>query len=371
MMKTRLSGLLRPWAISVVLLLCVSVPLEFIPNAGAATSSSAARLIKKLKKEIKSLKAQLAEALRPVTPPAPLIEMVTVGNRGNLPDPEDGDRGTAGIQNFGAVPYDFQIGKYEVTISEYAAFLNAVAATDTYALFNPNMATDPNSRGIQRSGSSGSFSYQVIEPGNRPITYVSWFDAARFCNWLHHGRPTGLQGAETTETGAYVLQGATSGLGFPRQWGAKYWIPSEDEWYKAAYHQPSTQDGDDDDFWLYPTRSNSLPGNVVGELANQANFRTPNSFYSVTQSGTYSSSQNYLTTGEAFSESASFYGTFDQGGNVYEWNDAEIGPNRGRRGGSWGLNEDNLRSSYHDSSNSDLEYNDLGFRVASHGNASL
>jgi formylglycine-generating enzyme required for sulfatase activity len=229
MMRTNLSRHLRSWSICFVLLLCVAVPLEFIPSVEASTSSSTARLIKKLKKEIKTLKAQLANALRPTPIPLPFVEMVTVGNRGNLADPADGDSFGAGMQNFGAVPYEFRIGRNETTLMQYIDFLNAVAVTDTYGLYHDNMALDENVAGIERSGTSGSYTYSVIGSGTRPVTYVSWFDAARFCNWLHHGRPTGAQDASTTESGAYLLNGATSGVGFLRQWGAKYWIPSEDE----------------------------------------------------------------------------------------------------------------------------------------------
>jgi len=73
---------------------------------------------------------------------------------------------------------------------------------------------------------------------------------------------------------------------------------------------------------------------VIGSGANQANYN--NGVYSVTQSSSYSSSQNYLTDVGAFTNSASFYGTFDQSGNVYQWNDLDgsSGLSRGLRGGS-------------------------------------
>lgn len=105
------------------------------------------------------------------------IDMVTVGNAGNL-----AQSSTNASQNgFGAVAYVYQTGKYHVTIQQYTNFLNAVAATDTYSLYNTSMATDLNIAGISRSGSSGAYTYSVIgSSGNKPITYVSWFDAARF-----------------------------------------------------------------------------------------------------------------------------------------------------------------------------------------------
>jgi sulfatase modifying factor 1 len=136
---------------------------------------------------------------------APLvtIETVTVGDPGNAAD----------STGFGAVDYVYNIGKYEVTISQYTAFLNSVARTNTNSyivdLYNFSMRDDNNIAGINRSGSGTAgdpYSYSVIGSGNRPITYVSWLDAARFANWLHNGATNGA----STETGAYTLNGAIS-----------------------------------------------------------------------------------------------------------------------------------------------------------------
>jgi sulfatase modifying factor 1 len=293
--------------------------------------------------------------------PLVTIETVTVGDAGNAAD-------TTG---YGAVTNVFAIGKYEVTIGQYNTFLNSVASvtSDSYIvdLWNGSMATDLNIAGISRSGSGilgDPYSYSVIGTGNRPITYVSWFDAARFANWMNNG---GTNGA-STETGAYTLNGATSGVGFTKNVGATWWIPSEDEWYKAAYYKGG---GSDAGYWKYPTQSDDMPGNVLGALPNQANFYATN--YSVTQSATYDSSQNYLTELGAFSSSGSYYDTYDQGGNVWEWNDAVIdreffGLSRGIRGGSWGsdgsLYGGNPDSSMRAAGAPTDESAILGFRVA-------
>ena len=103
--------------------------------------------------------------------------MVQVGNAGNAAD-------TTG---YGAVTNPFAIGKYDVTVGQYTSFLNAVGATDTYGLYNTDISIDLNVAGISRSGSSGSYRYSVIGSANHPITYVSWFDAARFANWVANG----------------------------------------------------------------------------------------------------------------------------------------------------------------------------------------
>src|SRR6478609_6822544 len=115
------------------------------------------------------------------------IDTVPVGDVGNPNDPAL----PPSLCQCGAVNYAYNIGKYEVTVGQYAAFLNAVAATDTYGLYNSNMATNLNVAGLARSGNPGSYTYSVIGSPNHPITYVSWADAARFVNWLHNGQPTG------------------------------------------------------------------------------------------------------------------------------------------------------------------------------------
>ncbi len=296
------------------------------------------------------------------------IDWVTVGNAGNANDPATGNR-------YGGVAYDYQIGKYDVTIGQYTEFLNAVAATDTYALYNASMATDLNIAGISRSGASGSYTYSVINNGgdssNRPITYVSWWDAARFSNWMANGQPTGAQSSTTTENGAYFVNGATSGntpaknVTNPNTGTAPaFFIPTESEWYKAAYYSPVLNSGSGG-YYTYATQSNTAPGNVVGSGANQANYN--NGVYSVTQSSSTDSNQNYLTDVGAFTNSASFYRTFDQSGNVYQWNDLDgtTGTSRGLRGGSWGPDALSVSSSASIVNSPLFEFDIIGFRLAS------
>jgi formylglycine-generating enzyme required for sulfatase activity len=228
---------------------------------------------------------------------------VDVGDINNPADPTTG---------FGSVGYAYRISAHETTIGQYTEFLNATAASDPYGLYHSSMGSDANIAGIARTGSSGSYSYSVIGSADRPVTYVSWFDAARYTNWLHNG-----QGSGSTETGAYTLNGATSGI-FTRNMDAAVWIPSEDEWYKAAYYDPTPGAGGGDNYWLYPMQSDTLANNSVS-----ANYFDGD--YAVTQSGVYSQGQNYLTGVGAYAGQDSFYGTFDQGGNVAEWNEAVSG----------------------------------------------
>ena len=91
--------------------------------------------------------------------------------------------------------------------------------------------------------------------GNKPVVYVSWFDCARYCNWLHNNKPSGSQDNTTTETGSYTLNGATSGVGITRNINATYYIPSENEWYKAAYYKGR---GTNAGYWTYATQSDTI-----------------------------------------------------------------------------------------------------------------
>lgn len=151
------------------------------------------------------------------------FDFAHVGNAGNASDPETG---------FGAVAYDYAIGKHEVTNAQYTEFLNSADpnGTDDLRLYNPSMGGDFG--GIEKSGINDGAHYTVVVGRERlPVTEVSFFDAMRFTNWMHNG-----QGGGGTEVGAYTISNGTDEV---RSADARYWIPSEDEWYKAAYHDAS------------------------------------------------------------------------------------------------------------------------------------
>jgi formylglycine-generating enzyme required for sulfatase activity len=302
-------------------------------------------------------------------PAAPLVQygLVTVGNPGNSPD-------TTG---FGAVSYTYQIGKYDVTIAQYAAFLNAVAKADPNGLYNNNMAIDLNIAGISRSGVSGSYVYSVMNNGgdssNKPIAYVSWFNAARFANWMANGQPVGLQSVGTTEDGAYNLINAANGMAVPKNTcnpntggAVAYWIPTENEWYKAAHYSPTINNTGSPGYYLYATQSNSAPGNTIGNAANQMNVILGVNF-SVTQIATLSATQNYLTNVGAFTGSASYYGTYDQNGNLYQWNDLDgtASAYRGARGSMWFAGTQAAQSILYAGYTPSHSGLDVGFRLAS------
>jgi formylglycine-generating enzyme required for sulfatase activity len=285
------------------------------------------------------------------------IDTVPVGNPGN----------TADNTGYGAVDYAYNIGKYEVTAGQYTEFLNAVADTDTYGLYNANMWSQAQGCKIQRSGSSGNYTYTVAaDRANRPVNYMSWGDAARFANWLTNGQPTGAQGLTTTEDGSYYLNGAVTRAALmavtrtmPTQ-GSSYFIPTENEWYKAAYYDPDKGGVGVPGYWDYATGTDTVPGNTLAspDPGNNANYYV----------GKYAIGTPYWRTevGE-FENSGSPYGTFDQNGNVSEWYEAIViaGYGRGVRGGSYvDTTASNLKVTGRNGLPPETEYNNIGFRVS-------
>lgn len=283
------------------------------------------------------------------------MDWSTVGNADNAADPTTG---------FGSVGYEYRIGTYEVTNAQYAAFLNSVAASDPNGLYNTNMGSDARG-GITRSGSDGAYTYSVkANMGDKPVNYVSWYNAARMSNWMTNGQ--GLNGASgDTESGAYTFTGQSSISTITRDLSNpdQVFIPTEDEWYKAAYHQPAAEGGDADDYWLYATRSNSAPtiatATGIGDVANPGQ-NVVNYNFGAAWNGL---NGNVTTAGSA--GSTSFYGAFDMNGNVWEWNETLIVSSRGLRGGSFNFSENFLRSSFRSSSFPTDENFFRGFRLAS------
>ena len=280
------------------------------------------------------------------------LETVTVGNPGNVGDT------TGEPKPCGAVDYAYRIGKYEVTAGQYTKFLNAVAADDTYGLYDDEMWSHNYGCKIERGGSSGSYSYTVAtDRENRPVNYVSWGDVARFANWLHNGQPSGAQDSGTTEDGAYLLNGAVSRsalMAITRKSDATWVIPTENEWYKAAYY-----DGASSVYYDYATGTNVAPsnGNPGGDTGNTVNYND----------GDYAVGSPYYTTEVGqFSLSDSPYGTFDQSGNLWEWNETVItvDVSRGLRGSWWWDSAHYISAECRNVQNPVIASYSMGFRVA-------
>ena len=260
------------------------------------------------------------------------IDFVDVGNAGNANDAGAG--GGSYSSPYGGVGYDYRISTYEISQSDIT---NATASGLS------------NVTGGARTG-------------NEPAANISWYEAAAFVNWMNTSNGhqaaydlTFSSGWSMTAWGAsnQAATGVDSGNNAYRHKDAYYFLPSEDEWYKAAYHQ---NDGVTANYWDYATGSNTIPTAVArGTTSGTAVFNGPSDPADVNLAGGLSP-----------------YGTMGQNGNVWEWNESAFdGVNnltdegRGIRGGSWGNSEDPLRSSNRANLPPTFEFADIGFRVAS------
>jgi len=262
---------------------------------------------------------------------ADVPETVPVGNPGNKAD-------TTG---FGAVAYEYKIGKYEVTNDEYCEFLNAVAKSDPHNLYDGRMNGGPeNWGGIRRSGSYGSYTYTVREGmGSKPVNYVTFESCVRYANWLTNGRGDGdtEKGPYTFRFGALTVPDhAALAAGKTTKWV----VASENEWYKAAYYDPDKTGGAG--YWTYAVKGHSVP---------KCNINT-----------------NWAT--DVGSYAPSTYGTYDQNGNMWEYNDSRSGNKVGLRGGSFFLNDNEtyLRSNTRYDVPS-AKWPNYGFRIVALGSA--
>ncbi len=245
------------------------------------------------------------------------IDWVTVGDPGNTADFTVQADGTTG---YGSVNYDYRIGKHEVTNGQYAEFLNAVAATDTNFLYWDLMESKPLG-GIIRNGTSGTYTY-TTKPNmaNKPVNFVTFYDAARFANWLHNGQPVGSQDSSTTEDGAYTFAGFE--IVSPRSAGALVFIPDEHEWHKAAFYEPGAVTHDGDEWWYFGIGIDSLPKQAVANANGDVRNPGPkivNYFHGAGWNGQIQG--NVTTVGSA--GSSSYYGATDMAGNVFEWTVAD------------------------------------------------
>jgi formylglycine-generating enzyme len=262
------------------------------------------------------------------------IAMVPVGSPGNSPDPATGSL-------YGAVPYNYRIGTYDITNAQWAEFLNAKASiVDRYGLWDSLMAPSDFEGAISRSG-TGPYVYSV-KPGyaNKPVVYVSWYGAVRFVNWFTNG-----QGNGDTESGTYKITNGSDNYGIVvvpdlttrLTWAntnSFHWIlPSENEWYKAAYYNAPSGT-----YYSFPFQSNLFPASLAPPgSANSGDFKDISS--NTYPAYNYDGNGSYLTDVGAYPNSRSPFGAFDMSGDVYQLDDTRVPTSLGTfpvmRGGYW------------------------------------
>lgn len=221
------------------------------------------------------------------------IDYQTIGNPGN----------TANTNGWGAVTNVFKMAATETTNAQYVAFLNSVdaAGNNPNSIYTASMGSSANG-GITFNGGAANGAKYSPKAGfeSRPVTFVTWFSAARFANWLNNG----ATGTSSTETGAYTLNNATSGPIVARNTGAQVFLPSRDEWYKAGFYNGTT-------YTTWATNSGTTPTATVTNvtLANAANY-----------GGSATPTVGPLAVG-SYTNTTSAYGLYDMIGNVTEMTD--------------------------------------------------
>ncbi len=252
------------------------------------------------------------------------------GNQFNI-DFVDISAGTNPSSGYGVVDYNYRMGTYEITNDQWAKF-NAQYGVVTGT---PSTAYDSN---------------PYWTGANVPTNNVSWYEVAQFVNWLNTSsghqaayKFTGTQGTGDYALATWSLEQAWEGENLYRHKDAYYFLPTEDEWVKAAYWNGSS-------IQTYATANGLTPQAGVDSNYGGA----------VGQPWTVGSGTEEIN------------GTYDMMGNVWEWMESPysdeafgVGSSRGVRGGHYSHNASNLASSNRYYFNPDLEYFLVGFRVAS------
>jgi len=299
--------------------------------------------------------------------------MVDVGDCGNVGYVVDG--GPFSRMKLGAVSYNYQIGKYEVTVGDWCCFLIATASQydqnqliDAHHLWNREM--DPWITCAELS--DGSHSYEIVKGKEKlPITHVSLLSAMRYCNWIEQGAPIVQPGEDVdviTEHGSYEF--SSDGSVIENQ-DSHIYIPTQDEWVKAGYYAGG---GRNVGYWRYPTQNNwSVPtfDSKNRTDSNMANYNGGwtgwcGSFWTHYSYNEQEKAPLTLTDVDFFNCSKSYYGCRDMGGNVNEWTTTlDASSNYIVRGGSYQSSYEDLMmipariNSYPSETESPL----IGFRI--------
>lgn len=294
------------------------------------------------------------------------LDMVPVGNPGNANDPATGSL-------YGAVANEYEIMKFEFTNSQYTAFLNAIdpGGTNPNGVYNSSMGSDARG-GITNTGSTDGSRYAVkSNMGDKPVNYVSWWDAARVSNWLHNGAQTyGSTDSSATapqNIGAYSVGTATTGDAVAVNSGARFYVPTENEWYKAAYFNPTLNSGAGG-YRTYGNGFDAAPATVSADAVGNGSAGGAGNFANYNTAADWNAQNGNVTT-VGTNGGANYYGAYDMSGNIFEWNDLTgvASSFRELRGGNW-LNPSASflsSTSRNPSEPPELEAGWVGFRLAS------
>lgn len=196
------------------------------------------------------------------------FQWTTVGNVGNAPFttsnpdfPHTNGRGT--------VNYEYRASRLEITTGQWVEFLNAFAPFADSPLNGHANAQWPLhiGAGLGQTLPSGNrllvVAPNVPNAAMLPIGGISWRDAARYCNWLHNDKQVSLAaistGAYDSTTWGYNETTGRYTDARDRMLGAKFFLPSIDEYLKATHYDPNRFGPGQGGYWDYKNMSNQLP----------------------------------------------------------------------------------------------------------------
>ncbi|MBL8990628.1 MAG: SUMF1/EgtB/PvdO family nonheme iron enzyme, partial [Phycisphaerae bacterium] len=303
------------------------------------------------------------------------IEFVTIpgGTLNAQPWQGNGTEGDRAVGR-GAVPYDYRIGRFEVTTAQWVAFFNA-AYDRPQSQWLPHLLpptfwgaapTTPTTAGGRR---------WTVPAGNemRPVGNISWRMAAMYCNWLHNGqssdRSAFLSGAYDVSTFGYVGQSGIFTDQFTHSPGARFWIPTLDEMLMAGHYDPNRHGAGQGGWWLWDITSDTPP--VYGPPGVMVNGR-PAQANANWGSTDYPGFNPFTISLGAYPTVQSPWGLLDLAGGTFEWLEEVLLVNelfpayRAFDGSAWGgsFSAGLDIISYQGGDFPSLSLGDLGFRIA-------
>jgi len=246
------------------------------------------------------------------------------------------------IGGYGIVNTNYRIGVYEITNDQWNKFKAELGVPVT---------GDP----------SDAYDVEPYWTGtNVPTNEVSWYEAAQFVNWLNTStghqaayKFTGTQGTSGYALATWSAAEAAGGTNLYRHKDAFYFLPTEDEWVKAAYWNGTS-------LQTYATK----PGDTLhqGDGVSGTGWNYYDDGYATDPYGPW----------DVGSGSEELNGTFDMMGNVWEWMESPYSSGdygttseRGLRGGSCRHGDYSFVSSLRIDLPPFGEGTTVGFRVAS------
>ena len=167
-----------------------------------------------------------------------------LGEKIIIPSKEVGDvTNVANAYGYGAVGYAYHISEREISNAEYATFLTSIQGQNRTWVSAMDITKD-----------SGTNTYSAVSgKEDEPVGYISFWDAARFANWLTTG---------DTESGVYNLdQSGMEANNIQRDgeaWAAGgVAVANLDELQKAMFYSGSDNGADGDGYWHLPTQANA------------------------------------------------------------------------------------------------------------------